>query len=129
MSRWTEYDPLYGVKETNIADGDTGVVTVHKQQDVEGLLDRNKSLANEGATNIGIQKGLWHYATIPLVVQYDLLKRGINVHSKSDRAKLLDVLNSEYPQLKTTHKTHSLRRNKPTTKATTPKAGPLLIVR
>lgn len=129
MSKWVEYDAVEGVKEYNIADGETGVLTVHKVQDVEGLLERNKALANEGATNIGIKKGLWHYATIPLVVQYELLKRGINVHSKSDRAKLLDVLNSEYPHLKTTHKTHSLKRNRSTTKANTSNPGPLLIVR
>lgn len=129
MSKWTEYDPLYGVRETNVVDGEAGQIVIHKEQDVEGLLDRNKQLANEGATNIGIQKGLWHYATIPLVVQYELLKKGINVHSKYDRAKLLDEINANYPHLKTTHKTHSISRKSNTTKATTTAPGPLLLIR
>ena len=129
MSRWVEYDATYGVQETNIADAENGQLIVHKEQDVEGLLDRNAELRATGATNIGIKKGLWHYASIPLTVQYELLKKGINAHSKYDRAKLLDEINANYPQLKTTHKTHSLKRNKPTTKATSTVPGPLLIVR
>lgn len=82
-----------------------------------------------GATDIGIKKGLWHYATIPLVVQYELLKKGINVHSKSDRGRVLDEINANYPHLKTTRKTHSLKRNKPSTEATTTPRGPFVIVR
>ena len=129
MSRWTEYDPLHGVQETNIADGETGQLIVHKVQDVEGLLDRNKAMQATGATDIGIKKGLWHYASIPLTVQYELLKKGINVHSRLDRAKLLDEINSNYPYLKTTTKTHSLRRKRSTTPETTTPPGPALIIR
>lgn len=129
MSKWQEYDPLHGVQETNVADAETGQLIVHKVQDVEGLLERNKALANSGATDMGIKKGLWHYASIPLTVQYELLKKGINVHSKYDRAKLLDEINANYPQLKTTHKTHSIKRRSSTTKATTTPVGPSLIVR
>ena len=129
MSKWKEYDPLTGVVETNVADGETGQLTVHKSQDVEGLLERNKVLRNSGATDIGITKGLWHYASIPLTVQYELLKKGINVHDRLDRAKLLDELNSNYQYLKTTNKTHSLRRKRGTTPETTTPRGPALIIR
>ena len=129
MSRWTEYDPVTGVVETNIADGESGLLTVNKSQDIEGLLERNKQLRNSGATDIGIKKGLWHYATIPLAVQYELLKKGINVQSRCDRAKLLDELNTNYPHLKTTTKTHSLRRKRGTTPETTTPRGPSLIIK
>ena len=95
--------------EENIAHED-GSVTVHKMQDVEGLIDRNKELANSGATNIGIRKGFWHYASIPLAVQYEMLiKHGVNVQNKNHYPRLFALINEHYPYLKTTTKHHSLR--------------------
>jgi hypothetical protein len=130
MSAWKEYDPHTGVMETTVDnDEESDFLTVNKTQDVEGLLERNKTLRDSGATDIGIKNGLWMYASIPIAVQYELLKRGINVHSKWDRAKVLDVINSEYPYLKTTNKHHSIKRNRDITKANTSTPGPLLIVR
>jgi hypothetical protein len=110
MSQWVEYDPFTGVRETNIADPDTGVITVRKEIDVEPLLDRNKELANLGDTNIGIKKGLWHYCSIPLPVQYELLtKYQINVSNKNHWPRMFDIINRDYPYLKTTHKKHAMR--------------------
>jgi hypothetical protein len=110
MSTWQEYDPFSGLQETNKAD-DEGFVTVHKVQDVQSLLDRNAELRATGATDDGIKKGLWHYASIPLVVQYELLtKYGLNVHNKSHTDRVFDVINRDYPALKVTQKHHSRRR-------------------
>lgn len=116
------------MRETTVADEESGTLITRKEQDVEALLDRNKAAANAGATDKGIKDGLWHYASIPLTVQYELMKKGINVQSKYDRAKLLDEINANYPYLKTTHKTHSLRRKLSTTPASLTPRGPLLIV-
>jgi hypothetical protein len=128
MDKWVEYDPVTGVKEENeMAEG--GGVIVHKSEDVEGLLDRNKELANSGATNEGIKKGLWHYASIPLTVQYELLKKGINIARREDYKKLFDEINANYPYLKTTMKTHSLKHNKPQSQETSTQHGPYVIVR
>jgi hypothetical protein len=109
MSTWREYDPFTGLQETNKAD-DEGLVTVHKQQDVEALLDRNAEIRATGAADAGIKKGLWHYASVPLAVQYELLtKYGLNIHNKSHTDRIFDVINRDYPALKVTQKHHSRR--------------------
>jgi hypothetical protein len=128
MDKWTEYNPDHGVTETNEITED-GKVIVHKTQDVQSLLDRNKELANTKATDIGIKKGLWHYANIPLTVQYELLKKGINIARREDYRKLYDEINSNYPYLKTTSKTHSIGRNKQQKPETSTPRGPYVIVR
>lgn len=112
MSTWTEYDPVQGLIEHNTYDDERKAFIVHKVQDVSALLDRNKELANTGATDAGIKKGLWHYASVPLVVQYELLsKYGLNIHKKEHTARIFDVINRDYPYLKTTAKNHSLSRS------------------
>lgn len=132
MQKWLEYDPLTGVQETNYASDDDNKVVVTKEQDVQPLLDRNAELRNSKATDIGIKKGLWHYASIPVTVQYELLKKGINIHRLEDHAKMFAIIESEYPYLKTTDKRHLLNSHRP---SATPKAeistprGPSLIVR
>ena len=107
---WVEYNPDSGMTEHNRAVELTGVVHVTKVQDVEPLLDRNKEVANTGATNEGIKKGLWHYMSIPPAVQYELLvKYGVNVHKKEHWPKLFSLVNEHYPYLKTTHKHHGMK--------------------
>lgn len=110
MSKWVEYDPWTGTTETNVADDDEGTITVHKEQDVTELLDRNADLRNTGAADNGIKKGLWLYASIPLAVQYEMLtKHGINIHNKDHWPRMFELINTDYPYLKTTNKTHALK--------------------
>ena len=110
MSKWVEYDPWTGTTETNVADDDDGTITVHKEQDVTELLDRNADLRDTGAADNGIKKGLWLYASIPLAVQYEMLtKHGINIHNKDHWPRMFELINTDYPYLKTTNKTHALK--------------------
>lgn len=131
MKKWTEYDPETGITEIDYASDDDDKLVVQKIEDVEGLLDRNQELRNSGATDVGIKKGLWHVASIPVTVQYELLKKGINIFQKDDHRKMWEEINANYPYLKTTNKTHSLSKKRPSsrTKATSTKPGPSLIVR
>lgn len=129
MGKWTEYNAEQGVTEVNAFDEEDGTLIVHKEQDVQGLLDRNKELANSGATDIGIKKGLWHYASIPLTVQYELLKKGINITRREDYPKLYDEINRNYPYLKTTNKSHSLGRKNSRKPENSTNRGPYVIVR
>lgn len=109
-SRWTDYDPFTGVTEHNIADGETGLITVRKEMDVEPLLEATKAIANSGATDIGIKKGLWHYCSIPLPVQYKLLAEyGINIHNQDHWPRMFDIINRDFPYLKTTHRHHAIK--------------------
>jgi len=112
MSTWTEYDPHQGLVERNRYDEDAKAFVVRKEQDVTALIDRNKELANTGATDLGIKKGLWHYASVPLVVQYELLtKYGLNIHNKNHTDRIFQVINKDYPYLKTTSKVHYRKRS------------------
>lgn len=109
MSKWIEYDPDTGVTETNVADDD-GNVIVHKSQDVSGLLDHTAEARNTRATDQGIKNGLWHYCSIPLAVQYEMLtKHGVNIHKREHWPRMFDLVNKHYPYLKTTDKVHAYR--------------------
>lgn len=129
MGKWTEYNPHNGMQEAHEYREDTGKLVITKSEDVEPLLDHHAELRNTRATDKGIKEGLWHYASIPMTVQYELLKRGINIFRAEDRKKMFDVINSEYPHLKTTHKTHSYKHRLTPKTETSKKPGPLLIVR
>ena len=140
METWTEYRPETGLTEHNAFDDATGKLSVTKLQDVEPLVEATKAIANSGATNAGIKKGLWHYASIPLAVEYKLLMEyGLNINKKEHWPRLFDVLNREFPYLKTTHKQHrikgggriyaanSAKRSASSTEATSMPGGRLLI--
>lgn len=129
MPSWIEYDPLTGIKETNVADDNDGNILVTKQQDVQPLLDRNAEARNTRAGDMGIKKGLWHYASIPITVQYELLKKGINIHRQEDHAKMFLELETNYPNLKTTNKKHLIGRKRSPKEESSIKPGPFLIVR
>lgn len=108
--KWFEYDPVTGVQETNATDEDTGRVIVRKEQDVEGLLERNAFMRNTAATDAGIKRGLWHYASIPLAVQYEMLTvHGVNIDNRNHWPRLQALIDSHYPYLKTTTKVHRVR--------------------
>ena len=132
MDKWVEYDAYTGVTEVNYSSDDDDNVVVQKFQDVQPLLDRNKEVANSGAADIGIKKGLWHYASIPVTVQYELLKKGINIHDPEDARRMFDEINRNYPHLKTTRKTHAIGLNRPKSSPSAENStppGPYVIVR
>lgn len=134
MDKWIDYNPKTGVRETTYASDEDNSLIVRKEQDVSGLLDRNLELRNSRATDIGIKKGLWHYASIPLTVQYELLKKGLSIFRRQDWRAIFDEINRNYPNLKTTDKTHSLgpkykKLSDSSPPETSTKPGPSLIVR
>jgi hypothetical protein len=110
MTRWTEYDPFTQVRTTYDTSGEGSEIVVSKVGDVTEVVEATKAIANSGATDIGIKKGLWHYCSIPQAVQYEMLtKHGVNIHDRNHWSKVFDLVNKEYPYLKTTTKTHAHR--------------------
>ena len=105
---WKEYDPYTGVTSINYATDEDDYVTVRREQDVQRILDTTAETRNTASADIGIKKDLWAYCTIPLVVQYEMLNKGINVYNKDHTKKVLDEINANYPHLKYTNKTHAL---------------------
>lgn len=127
MAEWIEYDPATGVRRDNIAT-DEGDLIINRSQDVGGLLDYTAEARNTGAGDDGIKRGLWHYASIPVVVQYEMLtKYGVNVHKKEDTERVFALINQHYPYLKLTNKTHSAPRRYTPNKESSTSAGKSLI--
>jgi hypothetical protein len=105
--RWTEYDPYSGVTEINDASEDDWEIRTRRIQDVEPLLARTAEARNTGDVD-NASKELRLYCSIPMVVAYELLNKGINVFNPDHMPKVLSEVNTNYPHLKYTNKTHSL---------------------
>lgn len=111
MSQLFNYDPLTGIKEYFSYDEATGVASVRHEQDVSESIDYSKTLANTGATDKGIKEGMWHYASIPPIVQINLRSMGIDIYSREPamQNRMLAALDEHYPWLKTTTKKHRVK--------------------
>lgn len=105
MKRIVDYDPFTGVTTFTEYHADTDMTIVGRIQDVEGLLERNKSLQNdEDYSRLGIKNSWWHEAGIPnIVIEKWKNEYNVDVWNKDDRKKVLQLLNSpEWKYLKTT---------------------------
>jgi hypothetical protein len=105
--RWTEYDPYTGVTEINDAYDDDDYVHVRYAQDVQPLLDSTAETRNTRSAD-DPKKDLHKYASVPVVVQHELLLKGINIFNPDHMPRVLEEINLHYPHLKYTEKTHSL---------------------
>lgn len=111
MGKWQEYNPETGIVETSYYDEMTDELVTVKEQDCTEAVDRLKSIANQGLADEGIKKDMWHYCSIPTGVQYELLwKHGVDITKRDHWPRLFDLINKEYPHLKTTHKVHAFKR-------------------
>lgn len=112
--RLLDHDPETGVTEYFHYDHTTDTSYVETVQDVEPILDINKTLQNdEDYTRKGIKEEMWHFAQIPIWVQMKWLSEyGLeNWPMHPNNSKLLfRLLNSpEWRYLKTTNKIHVAR--------------------
>lgn len=104
--RWSEYDPYTGVTEINDAYDDDDFVHVRYVQDVQPLLDSTAETRNTKSADG--KRELSKYASVPVVVQYELLKKGINIFNPDHMPRVLEEINANYPNLRYTEKKHSL---------------------
>jgi hypothetical protein len=105
-------DPLTGIEEWFHYDHMTDSVHIETVQNVEPILDGNKGLQNDDQySKDGIKNEMWHYASIPLVIQMKWLNEyGMdNWPLRPGNEKLLfRLLNSpEWRYLKCTAKIHT----------------------
>lgn len=104
MAEWFDYDPVTGVTEYFDQNPVTGEVSIRYEQDVSGFLDYTKHLRNTGATDGGIKEEWWLWASVPTVVQMEMMKKGIEPR---DFKAVAREINTNYPFLKTTTKHHA----------------------
>jgi hypothetical protein len=110
--RLLDHDPLTGVSEYFSYDASTDTSYIETTQDVEPILDVNKTLQNDpDYSKDGIKKEMWHYAQIPIVVQM----KWLNEYGPKNwpmlpqnKQLLFRLLNSrDYKYLKCTEKIHT----------------------
>jgi len=103
------YNPLTGVRDWIEVEEDTGVMRIHKEQDIEPILKYTAEARNTGASDRIFKQNddyCVSYALIPMVVELELYKKGINIHDPNCTKRLLQEIDTNYPYLKTTDKVH-----------------------
>lgn len=107
MAKFVEYDPARGMGIYE--DMYDNHLQVHYREDVEGVLELNKYERNNQVHDKGIKQEFWHYARIPAVIIMKLkIEHGIDIFDKNDFKKSVEVINRDYPYLKTTDKHHTV---------------------
>lgn len=107
--RILDHDPLTGVT-TYFDYGSDDVAHVTYVQDPTSVLDTAHEMRTVAEyTRHGIKNDLWHYARIPDVVAMEMwTKHGVNMMKPPiDWKSVLRCINTHYPWLKVTDKTHA----------------------
>lgn len=90
-------------------DDETKLTRFETVQDVRPFLERARDFRNEDEyTKRGIKEDMWHYATIPNIIQMIWLKKhGVDAWNKHHKKEVFKLLNTEYKALKYTTKKHT----------------------
>ena len=110
MKEFFDYDPFTGVTYyTEEDESDPNRILLHREMDVEPLLDHIQRQRDHLNMDAGIKKGFWKYASLPMTVCMELYRKGMNIWSQDpdNISRILKEVNTEYPKLKTTYKNHS----------------------
>lgn len=107
--RVLDHDPLTGITTYFEYTPDDQMLITHAQ-DVTRILDEVEALRNnEQYSRDGIKNDMWHYCRLPLNVILDMKQRfGLDMMAaKPDWKSFFRLVNTEYPKLKATSKTHA----------------------
>lgn len=109
MGQFLDYNPSNGTWVETDYSAHEDVITVHRKQDVSGVLELAKANRNSGLNDkIDSDFHFSKYATIPNTIEVELLKKGINIHNPNQTKELLKEINENYPYLKHTNLTHNV---------------------
>lgn len=103
-----DYDPVTGIAEYYEETAD-GKGHIHSYQNVTPHKDAIQRIRNSGTADDAWKKtGATMYASLPMIVVHQMLKKGINVFDQNDMPKVIREINSNYPDLKATYKHHEI---------------------
>lgn len=95
MKRLLDYDPLTGITQYHHYDELTKVSTIETIQDMEPFIEMAKDLQNDSEySKKGMKNEWWHAATIPVLIQEQWMKEGIDLYNKDHWPKVKAKLNS-----------------------------------
>ena len=95
VTQYFDYDPI------------KDQVLMTYEQDVTGFLDQLNAVRNDPSiSQKGIKEDWWHYASIPTVVEMELMKKGLFLHDKNHMKAIIKEINTNYPYLRATDKWH-----------------------
>ncbi len=102
-----DLDPETGVRTLYDYDPIMDRAILTYEQDVTGFLDHmHAHRSTPEASAKGIKEDWWHYASIPEVVEMELMKKGLFLHNKDHMKDILKEINTNYPHLRATDKWH-----------------------
>lgn len=108
MADFLDYDPHSGITHWFEHDELTNQTKITYTQDIEPLLEYNKTLANDPRNfERGVKKGWWLYAKIPAIVQVKMHAKGIDINDPTATKRIIQEINEHYPALKCTSKNDS----------------------
>lgn len=109
MAEFLDYDPVTGIAHYTDYDDATGNMHVHTVQDIEPVLEFNKRLQSDSDENLrrGVKKNWWLYAKVPAIVQLKMRAKGIDLMDPTATKRILQEINTHYPQLKCTTRNHA----------------------
>ena len=102
-----DHDPETGITEYFDYDPITDQVLMTYSQDTSAMLDTIATARNNPDNwNKGVKESWAMYASIPPVVQMELMKKGLSLDRKDDMKAILKEINTNYPFLRLTDKWH-----------------------
>jgi hypothetical protein len=103
MSVFFDYDPNTGITQTFDYDPVTEDVRLTSTQNLDAFFAAVKAKRdNPDAWKKGVKEEWAHYASIPPVIEMELLKQGIDMNNPDQTKELLNAINTKYPFLKVT---------------------------
>jgi hypothetical protein len=109
MAKFLDYDPLRGVTEYEDRDW-RGRLQIRYEQDVEPIIELAKTERLNGLADKAGREGkndFYLYARIPPVVILELkYKHGCDIFDKNHQKRAFELIDREYPYLKTTERRH-----------------------
>ena len=106
MKKLLDYDPLTKTSTFHEYDHSTGKTQIETVQDVRGILDHNKRLANDRSyKQRGMKEDYYHFATVPNVVLMEMMeKHRLDWRRNEDLPMIEKLLSRDYKKLLTVDK-------------------------
>lgn len=112
MATFLDYDPIRGVEEWEDKTYGDNRLQIHYRQDVEPVIELAKAERINGLADKPKMKNdaIHLYARIPPVVILKLkYEYGVDIFNKDHLKRAFDLINQDFPMLKTTEKHHDLK--------------------